>query len=453
MAEESWHAARLIPTSGIKGAEEQERRATSALLAVLVAVKEFGRTITKRLGAPAGRIECYVEVPFVLGDREVSPDGLIRVTRGRSVWTALVEVKTGNNLLQREQLEAYLDVAKEQGFDALLTISNEIPAVPGAHPTEVDRKKLRKVDLQHLSWTQILTEAVMEKSHRGVADPDQAWILGELIRYLEHPRSGAMELEDMGPHWVGVRDAVTAGTLRANDKGTQDVVARWDQLVRFASLRLGRQLGTEVALVLPRKEREEPAVRSQRLTQMLADSGRLEGGLKIADAVAPIMLEADLRAGQVAARVSVDAPRSGRPQTRINWLVRQLKDSPPDLRIEALASHQRQSTAELLQHVRNDPSVLIADPKKDIKTFTVAMTARAGTKRGAGRGSFISSVLDLLDNFYESTVQDMKPWAAPAPRLRKPEPPDADGREMTTTALSSQDGPVTVDGTTRTTSE
>ena len=32
MAEETWHLARLIPTSGINGADEQERRATSALL-------------------------------------------------------------------------------------------------------------------------------------------------------------------------------------------------------------------------------------------------------------------------------------------------------------------------------------------------------------------------------------------------------------------------------------
>lgn len=28
MSEESWHQARLIPTSGINGAEEQERRAS-----------------------------------------------------------------------------------------------------------------------------------------------------------------------------------------------------------------------------------------------------------------------------------------------------------------------------------------------------------------------------------------------------------------------------------------
>src|SRR3954447_21005062 len=97
MAEETWHAARLIPTSGINGAEEQERRATSALLAVMTSVREFGRAITGPLGAPSGAHEAYIEVPFELGERRVYPDGLIRVTRGQRSWTALVEVKTGAN--------------------------------------------------------------------------------------------------------------------------------------------------------------------------------------------------------------------------------------------------------------------------------------------------------------------------------------------------------------------
>jgi hypothetical protein len=39
MAEETWHQARLIPTSGINGADEQERRATSAALAVMSSVR------------------------------------------------------------------------------------------------------------------------------------------------------------------------------------------------------------------------------------------------------------------------------------------------------------------------------------------------------------------------------------------------------------------------------
>ncbi len=67
VAEESWHAARLIPTSGIGGADEQERRATSALLAVMPAVREFGRSILAPLGAPAGTIETFIEVPFEVG--------------------------------------------------------------------------------------------------------------------------------------------------------------------------------------------------------------------------------------------------------------------------------------------------------------------------------------------------------------------------------------------------
>lgn len=106
MAEESWHSARLIPTSGIGGADEQERRATSALLAVMPAVREFGRSVLGPLGAPTGNIETFIEVPFDLGDRRVYPDGLIRVTRGKTSWTALVEVKTGANQLEAEQLES-----------------------------------------------------------------------------------------------------------------------------------------------------------------------------------------------------------------------------------------------------------------------------------------------------------------------------------------------------------
>ncbi len=168
VAEESWHEARLIPTSGINGAEEQERRATSALLAVLGAVPEFGRSLTRALGAPAGRIETYIEVPFVLGERRLFPDGLIRISRGSKSWVALVEVKTGKNDLDTEQISNYLDIAREQKFDAVLTISNQIPAVFGQHPVLVDRRKLRSVALHHLSWTDVLAGAVLRQRGRSV---------------------------------------------------------------------------------------------------------------------------------------------------------------------------------------------------------------------------------------------------------------------------------------------
>ena len=91
---------------------------TSALLAMLTAVRKFGRALTQPVGAPAGAVEAVIEVPFLLGEERLYPDGVLRVRRGAEVWTALVEVMTGSNVLAARQLEKYLDVAREQGFDA-----------------------------------------------------------------------------------------------------------------------------------------------------------------------------------------------------------------------------------------------------------------------------------------------------------------------------------------------
>lgn len=447
MTEETWHEARLIPTSGISGADEQERRATSALLAVLSAVKEYGRAITGPLGAPAGAVQTFIEVPFVLDGRRLFPDGLIRVARGSKSWTCLVEVKTGTNPLLVDQVEAYLDIAREQGFDALLTISNEIPPTADQHPVKVDKRKVRKVALHHLSWSQVLAAAVVQKEHRGVADPDQAWILGELIRYLEHPRSGALEFEDMGASWVPVRDAVANGTLRANDKATPDVAARFDALLRYVSLRLGRRLGTEVTPYLAKKEALDPATRQQVLVTSLATTGVMSGAIRVPNAVAPLFVSVDLRAGTVTCHVDLDAPRDGRPTTRINWLVRQLKSAPDVLRIEAYAAYARGAgTAELLRVVRDNPAQLLDGSGKEIRTFRLALVMPLGPKRGRGRGSAIDSVLEAVDIFYMNVLSDLKAWSAAPPRLRQ-EPSEVEqpaiDADLVSTSLSSQDDPVT----------
>lgn len=424
--EDDWQPARLIPVSGISGAEEQERRGVSALLAVLSSVREFGRALTGQLGAPAGSITTYIEVPFQLGERQVRPDGLIRVQRGKTQWSALVEVKTGRNDLQPAQLTDYVDVAREQGFDVVLTISNQLSTAPGEHPTAVDRKKLRKVSLRHLSWSQIHTEAVIERINRSVADPDQAWILSELIRYLEHPRSGAVDFDDMGASWVAVRDGAKDRTLRASDKSVADVVAKFGQLTSFAGMRLSRTLGVQVQPALTRAQLNDLGAYTQAGAARLVDRGTLHGSLRVPDTIAPIEITADLRAGLVTCAVTVPAPGQGKNTTRINWLVRQLANAPAAVQLEALAAWARRPGPCLaLTEVRNDPTSLIDDPTKELKSFTVKLSAFAGTKRGQQRGSFVGSVLGLVDSFYETVVQHIKPWSPPAPSRRPlPDPDD-----------------------------
>lgn len=441
MSEEAWHEARLIPTSGINGAQEQEKRATSALLAVMSAVPEFSKALLSPLGAPGRAPETYIEVPFELDGRKVIPDGLIRVSRGGRTWTALVEVKTAKNELQPEQLENYLDVARAEGFDAVITISNEVPSHPGVHPTPVDKRKLRKVAIHHWSWSYVLSTAIVQKEHRGIADPDQAWILGELIRYLEHDRSGALEFDDMGPNWVAIRDSVSAGTLRANDKVAPEVIARFDALLQYLALRLGRRLGIDVSQVVDRKRNSNPTGYVADRMKLLAEQGIVTGSLRIPNAVGPLVVTADLRASIVTCHVEVDAPREGRQTTRVNWLLRQLRDAPGRVRVESFALRARSGNADLLQAVRENPKLLAPDPDRELRSFTIAMDTKAGSKRGTGRGSFIGSVVAAVDEFYSEVMQNLKPWTPSAPRMRPEVSKDEEGA-LRSTALSSQDGPL-----------
>jgi hypothetical protein len=139
---EEWHPARLIPTAGIRGQEEQERRATSSLLAVMGAVPEFGRALLSGLDAPRGRISTFAEVQLKDADGKLSiPDGAIVVERGKTRWRCLLEVKTSGAALKPEQVNRYLDMAREHGFDAVLTISNQITATPKESPVAIDRAR------------------------------------------------------------------------------------------------------------------------------------------------------------------------------------------------------------------------------------------------------------------------------------------------------------------------
>lgn len=415
--DESWTPSRLFSIYGIGAGDEQEKRATSALLSVAMMVRPFGRALTGKLGAPAGPIETFLEVGFAHGESTVYPDGVVRVARGARTWTCLVEVKTGAGALRKEQLEAYLDVAREHGFDCVLSISNEMPTGAGAHPVPVDKRKTRKVALHHLSWAEILHESRMLYQHRGLEETHHAWMLHELIRYLEHPRSGAAGFTDMGSAWVPVRDAVAAGTLRASEKRARDVAASWDRLARHVCMRLTGSLGVEVRQVTPRKLASDPAARDAAVASQLAATGQLSVALRVPDAVGPMSVVADLRTGQVEVSVELDAPREGRGLTRVNWLLRQLKDAPEGLRVEAVLPRRAETVCELLKDVRTNPALLLPEPGAEPRSFRLTMTSPAGTKRGTGRGAFITSVESAVETFYSEVNQQLRAWAPPAPKM------------------------------------
>lgn len=423
---EGWRHARLIPTYGTRSQQEQEKRATSSLLAVMHGVPEFGYALLKDLGAPkAPMIETFAEVRFKdAAGKTVIPDGAIRCQRAGKAWTCLVEVKTGSARLRDEQVAAYLDVARECGFDAVLTISPQITSQPDETPVAVDGRKLKSTKLWHLSWWRILTIAVVQQRYHKVSDPDQEWVLRELIHYLESEASGAVGFEDMGPGWVPVRKAAHDGTLRSGDGNARDVAERWDQFTDYLALSLSQELGTSVTAQRPRKNVANH--RLDAIAKALADSGQLHATLRIPDAVGPLEICADLRTRQTITSVTIVAPGEGKSKSRIRWLLRQLGDeAPDDLLIEAAFPNVRTTTPATLGQVREDSGVLAypPDPKREPRSFVLARHAAMGQKRGRAEGSFVRETAAQAVAFYRDLVQNLKAWQPPAPKLRA----DSDG--------------------------
>lgn len=417
--ESGWVPARLLSTIGLRNEEERERRATTALLSILTAVPEFGKALLHEVGAPKGTLTAFTEVRLKDAEgRTHIPDGALVVKRGNQKWCALVEVKTGSSELEADQVGRYLDLARASGFDAVLTISNRISADRRDRVVAVDKRKLKNVDLLHISWWRILTIAVIQHRFRGVSDPDQAWLLGELIHYLDNDKSGASGFQGMGESWVPVRDAASEHTLRTADKGLPDVASRWDQYTDYLALSLSQELGENVLPVRPRGS--SPEDRQAAAIKELVGEGTLTAGYKIPNAVGPLHISADLRTKKVTTSVSIAAPREGRPLTRIKWILRQLKDAPGSTRIDVRYANVKETGSLLLDQARENPEGLLAasDPKREPRGFEIALSLKMGLKRGVDAGSFARETRRQTAGFYRDIVQDLVDWTPPAPKLK-----------------------------------
>ncbi|HSZ13285.1 MAG TPA: hypothetical protein VK790_04545 [Solirubrobacteraceae bacterium] len=323
-----------------------------------------------------------------------------------------------------DKFRLWQPVPRDQGFDGVLTISNQITHGVLESPVCVDGRKLRKSKLWHLSWWRVLTEAVVQSRYRGVSDPDQAWVLRELIHYLSSEGSGVSGFEDMGEHWVSVRSAARDGTLRQGDPTIRQVAERWEQFAEYLGLSFSQELGRNV--VAPRSRKQTTSDRLDDVEKRLATGSVLEATLRVPDAIGDLQIHADLKARQTSLSVSVGAPTEGRAKSRISWLLRQLTELWPDLRVEVWYPHARESVAATLEQALAQPDILFfsGDPKREPRSFTLTLSRPMGQKRGRAEGSFVRETRAQAVTFYRDLVQNLKAWQAPAPKIRaEPDPP------------------------------
>ncbi|WP_406262750.1 TerD family protein [Streptomyces chartreusis] len=403
---ESWREARLFPVSVLKSDRDREMRATSVLLSVMAQVPEFGRRLTAAFGAPSGRTETFTEVSLPHGDTPRRPDGVIRVERAGKLWTALVETKTNGNSLKADQVQAYMDIAARRGYEAVITLSNDV-ALEGSPLVDVkiDGRRKHKVALWHLSWAEVAHQAQMLIRHEGVGNAAHAWLLQELLHYLQHENSGCHGFQNMGAAWVPVRNGIDDETLCQGDPRALEVVESWERLIRQVCLRMGGELGQKVLPVQRAKRGTDPGTRRALLADQLCLDGRLQAELRIEGTPGVLAVSADLRTGKLRTSVEIPAPEQGYPLTWVKRLVRRLAEAPADLHVETLVESETGGPRGTLERLRPEPADLL--PKNTatpITGFRLSLFKGMGSTRGNAESGFIRSVDDAVHRFYTSVV-------------------------------------------------
>ena len=438
----SGHEVRLFPSVHIKSDREAELRATASLLAVIRAVSEFGRTIVRLSGGPAGRLSCFTEVSYQLDSgggkppEELRPDGIILAVRGKTRWVALVEVKVGKASLDPEQVDKYHRLARDEGANALITVSNQ-PALPnGRPPVTLDGRRLRSISVFHFSWERLLSEAQLLSRKKEVADPDQRWMLDEWIRYIDDPASRIIVPPDLGSHWGHVLKAARTGALDQSDNELRDVARFWVGYVRKAALRLRAKLGVDVQIRLSRKEKSDNEIHLERLVASARANGTLSAGLRIPGAAGDIQIDLFLHSRSVRYGLEIGAPTEGRQTTRLKWLSRQLKglDLPSDLLVTAGWSARGLFTSAPASQFVDNPGALLVDRKGaslprdvDPKVFRLQWTKKLKGGRGGSSAPVLEGISKGLEDFYLRVVEDLVPFVPRAPRLVTKEMQTEDG--------------------------
>ncbi|MFE0131122.1 TerD family protein [Streptomyces sp. NPDC059037] len=402
---DSWRAARLFPPASLKSDRERETRATSILLSVMAQVPEFGRRLTAAFGAPSGRMETFTEVTLPHGENPKRPDGVIRVERAGRLWTALVETKTNGNPLKGDQIQDYMDIAARRGYEAVITLSNDV-ALEGSPLVEVkiDGRRKNKVALWHLSWAEVTHQAQMLIRHEGVRHQAHAWLLQELLHYLQHENSGCHGFQNMGPAWVPVRNGIDDETLCPGDPRTVLVVESWERLIRQVCLRLGGELGTKVVPVQRAKRGTDPQSRRAELADRLGDEGRLHAEIRVDGAVGILTISADLRLGRLRTSVEIPAPEQGYPLTWVKRLMKQLSEAPADLHVQTLLDEEGTGPRGTLERLRPEPGDLLPAGSQRITGFRLSLSRGVGSTRGNAESGFIRSVDSAVDRFHSTVI-------------------------------------------------
>ncbi len=430
--------ARLFP---VLSTTSKEGRTTSIVLACMSKIDEFGAQLLASVGQKVGRrakIQTFTEIVFEKQPTEIKerPDGLIVLSVGNRQWRAIVEAKVGNSDLEPDQIERYRNLAKDNGIDCVITISNQFATSPQSHPLAAIRKGRSKVPVYHWSWMHILTVADLLLSTESIADVDQLLLLNELRRFLSHESAGVKGFDRMPKEWSELNKLVSSGgAIPAKSPVAAKVLEAWHQETRDLSLILSRMTGMTVTEKLPRSHRGNPGQRQRDEFALLKGTSKLLCDLQIPDAAAPIEVCVDLMRRSIDVGMSLRAPEDKKStKARLNWVLRQLKNTDSEsLFLRLLWPGTSEPTQYSVSDLRNEPD-LAAKGKEHLSphSFHIFVSEKLGAKF-MQQTNFVTELERIVPLFYGEVGAHLSAWVRKAPHLKSDR---STGQDVSTSAIA-----------------
>ena len=430
--------ARLIPNIADSRKEE---RLVSILLAVLSAVRPFAAQLLDFSGVRVGKtsnVECYTEVDFPASDanRTDRPDGLISVmSRSKVRWTALFEAKVDNAEIDEEQILRYGEAARTFGINTVITLSNQLVPLPTHVPYSVPKRLSNKLDFYHISWTSIRTQAMLILKDSEDLNPEQRFILEEMVRYFEHSNSGVKRFDQMNKEWRPLIMGIRHGEqFQKASPEIENTVASWHQEERDVCLILTRRIGERVDIRLPRKHINDTVLRVRDACNDLVNTNELSSGFDIPNAASDLEVMVNLQRRTISCSMKLQAPGDRkRSNSRINWILRQLRGvEGDDIFVRAFWLGRSQSTQAVLAEVQANSGCLEIDRPGAVPTSFEVVIIIDLAGRFSGRSTFIEDLEKAIPSFYDRVGQNLRKWVPPPPSIEKRDPvqSEADPRQV-----------------------
>jgi len=207
--------------------KQPEQNIKNIFLSCLIAVKPLRERLfyrcTKAINNQTAQLDSYNEIDLDGDDR---PDALLVLYTGKRSpvisWIGFIETKLGSEL-KEDQLQRYIDKAKEFDNVSLISISNDIVSSPENTPFKLKGRKLPQYI--HFSWVYIKTECLKildeynknSKSDNETFDVEQMFILQEFLRYMD--RDEVKVTNHVMKNW---KDNLTE--LNSNGKSSKELI-------------------------------------------------------------------------------------------------------------------------------------------------------------------------------------------------------------------------------------